>query len=1073
MVRQVAATLGLLLAAFGSVQGQVSVQDEATRLVLGNGRLTLVLDKAQKGAVVSLADVASQQEFIAPSAKPCLFRLTCTQQGETSGATETFSSLDAAEVTYTVETGADGAVAKVLFQGIGGHQIEALCTISLKQDDPLVRWGISVSGKEPLVLEEIRYPVMTLRATLGESDDDDALVAGLSTSGIYRRPGQWRTGDRIHAYQPGTLTAQFACYYDGAAGLYSATQDGKGYPKTLDITRTTEGLELSWGHLCYLEAMSPTTLDYAVATTTFRGRETTSPTDWRDGADLYKQWAQEQAWCAKTIPEQDTIPGWVKDGSAILFCDLRSRWGNAESMTAIADWIERYWPRHFGAAPPPTVILFACEGLAAWASPGHFPLYPSDEEFMRGAQALHRVGAHVYLAPSGYQWWLAYGKRPAGGYIWDGREAFAEVARAHAAIRRDGSPYSQGSSWMEGGETANLCQGDPWTREWFDTLAEGLHQRGADIFHIDQVVGGHWPSGGMQNVCYSRDHGHPPGHGLWETDAIHEQLRSLRRKLPGFSIAGFEQTQELFLQDSCLNFYKGAAPWTSPKLPGNEPAPVIDYLYHEFSPLYAMLSGSLENIESVAYSIVNGNALLYRPAIHGLPGEPVLPNGGFEEWSDSRTPVYWQNLAVGMGQIWRYTGEVARDAQEKHGGEFSLRLAGRKGETATVQHEICNPGPAMCNGNRYRLRVWLKSTGPAKGVVTVTATDVKHKVRGSWAIDLSEATDWTPKQIDFTLDVPMRRVAIALSTGDQEATVWLDDVVLEELSAQGEGTAAVWTDTPQNRLLRQWVSLYSGTGRPYLVTGRMLHPPELTTQRVECSYTPARKARLTRRVPLHFSDAKGRIFHSAYIPIGEADVPQWEQREVTFTVPEGAERGTIYLYLQGKGKLWFDDLTLTEVGSDGNLLTRGDFENWDEATGVPAGWQSPTSKTSFGVEEANRPQRDSAQKHGGTAALRLANDEDGTWAEANLALPVDGKALSVGKSYRLGLWLKASGMSLWRRDAPRQIPAIFHNAFQAPDGSKAVILVNITDQQQTGALTWEGEKTTLTLSPWEIRLVRN
>lgn len=283
---------------------------------------------------------------------------------------------------------------------------------------------------------------------------------------------------------------------------------------------------------------------------------------------------------------------------------------------------------------------------------------------------------------------------------------------------------------------------------------------------------------------------------------------------------------------------------------------------------------------------------------------------------------------------------------------------------------------------------------------------------------------------------------------------------------------AVWTETPQNRLLRQWVRLYSGEGQPYLVTGRMLRPSELITQRIPCSYTPAHKASFSRRVPLHFTNAQGKICHSEYIQIGEKDVPQWEQREVTFTVPEGAERATIYLYLQGRGKLWFDDLKLTEVGKDEDLLNNGAFENWDDVSSVPSGWRSPESKSDFGVEKANRPQRDSGCKHGGESALHLINDDDGDWTEANLVLPVDGKALSVGKTYRLSLWLTARGMSLWRKDLPREIPAIFHNAFQAPDGSEAVVMVNVTDQQQEGTLVWHGEKTALALSPWELRLVR-
>jgi len=122
-----------------------------------------------------------------------------------------------------------------------------------------------------------------------------------------------------------------------------------------------------------------------------------------------------------------------------------------------------------------------------------------------------------------------------------------------------------------------------------------------------------------------------------------------------------------------------------------------------------------------------------------------------------------------------------------------------------------------------------------------------------------------------------------------------------------------------------------------------------------------------------------------------------------------------------------------------------------------------------GADQRAAPRRGGT--HGGTFALCLANATDGEWTEANVTLPVGAGGLSVGQSYRLGLWLKTQGMGPWRREPLAQVPAIFHNAFRAPDGSEAVVLVNVTDQPQVGRLTWGGRETELTLSPWEVRLV--
>ena len=89
------------------------------------------------------------------------------------------------------------------------------------------------------------------------------------------------------------------------------------------------------------------------------------------------------------------------------------------------------------------------------------------------------------------------------------------------------------------------------------------------------------------------------------------------------------------------------------------------------------------------------------------------------------------------------------------------------------------------------------------------------------------------------------------------------------------------------------------------------------------------------------------------------------------------------------------------------------------------------------------------------------------------SLPVDGKTLGKGKTYRLSLWMKARNVNRWETiRLEQELPAIMHNAYRAPDGSEAVIAVNITDQPQTGKLTWHGKETEVKLSPWEAKLMR-
>jgi hypothetical protein len=65
---------------------------------------------------------------------------------------------------------------------------------------------------------------------------------------------------------------------------------------------------------------------------------------------------------------------------------------------------------------------------------------------------------------------------------------------------------------------------------------------------------------------------------------------------------------------------------------------------------------------------------------------------------------------------------------------------------------------------------------------------------------------------------------------DGKAKLWVDDLVLEELRPDGTAAPAMRPETPaDHKLMKQWVDLFHGEGRPYLLFGRMLHPPKLET----------------------------------------------------------------------------------------------------------------------------------------------------------------------------------------------------------------------------------------------------
>ena len=154
-----------------------------------------------------------------------------------------------------------------------------------------------------------------------------------------------------------------------------------------------------------------------------------------------------------------------------------------------------------------------------------------------------------------------------------------------------------------------------------------------------------------------------------------------------------------------------------------------------------------------------------------------------------------------------------------------------------------------------------------------------------------------------------------------------------------------------------------------------------------------------------------------------AEAVGWKRVSADFTVPDGAETLRIMIHLNGPAKAWVDDMTLEEVAPDGSVKT------------VRYTGQS---------SDARFMQRWVTLYHG----------EGRRWLQ-------HGRLLHPPK-------LQCETITY--RD--RQVPAVFHNAFLAPDGSEAVVLANATREKQAVTLFWHGKPMPLTLEADGVVLVK-
>ena len=1012
---EIRACLLLLLATGGLssvARGQVAVRDEPSRLVLRNEQSTIVLDKEAHGAIVSLADNATGRELVAHDPTTPLFRVGVSQPGETSGELTWLTSQDAENVAYTVEERGVRKAVRLTFEKVGGRQLEIACTVSVSPDDGDLLWQFALEGPEALTLERVEFPLLVLRVPSREDDADDAFVAGTVKGGIYPRPGRWPVGRDVGSLsQPGPLAAQFGCYYDARCGFYSATQDSRGYPKQLLFRRTASGIEFGWAQCCYHDLAKRFELGYAVAQATFRSQDPAQPTDWRDAADIYKSWAVKQPWCTRTLAERDDLPDWLKEGPAMVRFRRRHTYYKPNvrleyhhdwysHLDHMEGWLKDYWQEHFPDVPL-IVAFWGWERFSSWISPQYFPPYPSEEGLRQRVNAVRNVGGHPFFWPSGYHWAVTFNQHDDGTFALDDRERFEKLGTPHAVKTRDGSPFARNDFWLDGGTNCVLCRGDALTRRWLNDIAMELTKRGADLIQVDQVTYGCGPQD--RGCCYSRRHSHPPGPGPWFVDAFTKQLQTMRKasgRLNPDMILGFEGAQEFYLQQIGIQDYRDFEVYWNPGAIERRPASVFAYLYHEFVPFFQSNPEGFRGKPAGGNMLLTAHSLVDGQMPHVVPHWPLQPtpaleNGGFEQFTGD-TPDGW-SLADGSGPL-KSAGVVRCDSAIKHGGRFSLCLENpRSGETLHVaqsigvgehEREVGRHGPET--GKSYRVSLWLKADELGKtSRVAIKALNAEAKLTGEWHLPLVPCNDWQRLEVRFTIPKRTVRLLVALELAGP-CKAWVDDVALDEPS--DGGTYHVVMQKPilsaEHKLAVQWVKLYHGEGRPYLLLGRMLHPPRLDAE--HAGYATAQP--IHARVPLHIYGSGNKIIQTAPVNIsGDTD---WVQKDVRFTVPESAEHCTVHLFLQTAGRFWFDDICLTDLDNGHELVSNGDFEQWHNPAADPPNWT--VAKRWGAVPCTGKFARDEREKHGGKFAVRLTNGKNDV-VHLSQTLPVDGKTLSEGK----------------------------------------------------------------------------
>ena len=689
------------------------------------------------------------------------------------------------------------------------------------------RWKIAVTPAPGWAVVRTMFPRLALPAILGESGTDDVYLPATGHRNAVKNPSARVTGWSNDMFYPQNMVAQFSCFYDPQGGRYYACEDREGYPKAIEFVRTSDGFLLTFSRFGFDvgESCQP----YDIVTRAFRN-ENGEMTDWRDAAEIYRAWALRQPWCGTPRMERLDQPEWMRTGTP-GFVRFGSEWLGKPDL--IRAWVRDYWRRRFPDIPL-VVALWGWEHHGKWVTDEYFPFFPSDADFRALVADLRKMDAHVFLWPSGYNRTVTYLRQVNGSFRHDVRAALDEALGEALAVDVDGCRQRERKFWLGGGESAAMCSAHVKTKAWMnESLARVLGRAGAELLQMDQVVGG------MTPICWSRNHGHQPGNGLWRVRSFLEQLTSwreiLRQEHPNGGIVGVEEPCEQAVGLVGIQDYRDC------QENGVENTSVFSYLYHEFVPPFQSNPHVFSlPVRMSAHCAVDGQIPHFTPSEADFRHNvPAIANGDFEERvAGEDVFAFW------FRRLWwnePFNGRIAADEREKTKGRMSLRMETDEGENLWIQQNLDTDDASFEDWTTYRISAQMKTAyGSTSNVVSLTLLPMDDR----WIVGHESSVPptcqlpsplpgcWSRQSAEFVLREGRGKMRIDLNLSGK-TKVWLDDLMIERKRTDGTFEPLFLTGrTVNQRLVESWMDLYHGKGRDYLAFGRQVRPPKLDCRMV-------------------------------------------------------------------------------------------------------------------------------------------------------------------------------------------------------------------------------------------------
>ena len=562
--------VGTFLTTASAMAAQVAPAPKPSVIVVNSG-YKLVID-ANRGSIEALRSTYGQDHdlLIPGHARLPLFKI---EFRDDHGEFKLVTSSDAKTVNVVRGRSAEGETLALDFQEIGQLPVDARVTARCPARETLTYWTMTLNNRTSWWIGHIQFPVIEVPFDSPANQNfshilwsfADGALAGpveptmsvgawggkeVDTPEIWRSsnyPGEW-------------TTTQLMAYYNDAGGLYVACDDPKGLPKFLDPLLERDGVALGVGHYPGTRGPGETVLPYHVVIGTFKG-------DWYRAAEIYRDWASQQPFCAKKIGQRADYPKWLQESPVGIAFPMRGQgdWDPPAAVnpeyTPLTNALP-YLEKLAGALESPLMaIVFNWEKAGPWVQPDAFPPLGGEAAFREFMAKAKSQGIHPVLYGDGLCW-VTWQRNT----DYDGMPYFrAHEGESAAARKWDGTLLEDRWAWRK---NYVACVGTERGRQMVLDMTRRMAELGPDV--VQQFDQGPGP-----RACYATNHGHPPVPGPWMTEAFDGLIKAdeaaARAVNPMMAMSCEGAPPETYLQNFQIWDARGGA------------VPLYSFLYHQYA----------------------------------------------------------------------------------------------------------------------------------------------------------------------------------------------------------------------------------------------------------------------------------------------------------------------------------------------------------------------------------------------------------------------------------------------------------------------------------------------------------